>query len=568
MGRIVGAAAGAVIITAAIAAVKMGSGEHWGSGGAWPSHGTLVSRSGTFVDLDAERDMGALSDMGTADGQWCQDSPEWCVSLQTSAATDFGSFNKPLVDGVGARHGVETYIPTSDATGWASFTGEAASWYDNLSGARSAMATSQAWPATDLFTFSVVFTSAPDSDTQYLVYALANGGWNLYIDNLGRVVALVRDKSVNAKTAIANTTVDDSAWHCMTIVFDGRSSNAATGWIDGVGIDWLTTDLNTPDTWDGASNPKVGGANSTTSLNGAIARIRYDSQDALTRAEHLELCGTMWRSNAGGATDTQPLLADISWTQTGNARCYPTGATSAVCSPGGASPYVVDATGIGWAVDLTAVNRLTYTSPTEITCSSWTCSTATIDATLAPDGGKGAAAITMGGGYIEHAATGYTVATTLHGNVWAKCSAGTLTIAHQGGTGSWTVNCTTVGGAWTLLRPEHAAVTVGAAFQSDGSGGLTLRFSGTNAEIWIPTWTEQHSANGMVIPVNGTTITSTGDPVWAIDNSGGGYYVTGDTVTQTLTEHTGTCFAVGGSDVWMTGASTCSAAWYALQVSR
>jgi len=216
---------------------------------------------------------------------------------------------------------------------------------------------------------------------------------------------------------------------------------------------------------------------------------------------------------AGGTGDTKPRVSDQTWTRTGGSSCYPISATAAQCFDATEIPYTVDATGLGWVVEPDSVNRILYSGlGAAPNCTNWTCVTSTIDATTDPTGGSYAAAITHGGGTVDAAGTGYANSAAVYPRVWVKCSSGTLTIAHQGGTGSGTVDCTALGGVWSLVTPTNVA-----SWTSTGAGVVTMRFSGADASVWAPTVTEEPGTGLSVIPT-GAAAVSTGDPEWAISN--------------------------------------------------
>lgn len=254
------------------------------------------------------------------------------------------------------------------------------------------------------------------------------------------------------------------------------------------------------------------------------------------------------------------------YTRTGEI-CYTQDATTTKCFAADVLPYTTDATDTGWPVELTQVNRV----PTNVSgaCSGapWVCSTATMDSTTTdPAGGTTASTITMGGGSLDATAFGYSNAASLDLRLWAKCSTGTLAIAHQGDVGAWSVNCTTVAGAWSLLSAEHAAVTETTPFKSDSSGGLVLRLSGADTAIWHATATEKVSWQNSTIPTTDATGTTVGTAAWTVDNSSGAYWAaSGVTKTETLSEYSGSpCWVYSGTTITLTGAAGCEATWYAL----
>ena len=96
-----------------------------------------------------------------------------------------------------------------------------------------------------------------------------------------------------------------------------------------------------------------------------------------------------------------------------------------------------------------------------------------------------------------------------------------------------------------------------------------MRFSGTDASIWLPTVTETAGSQTMVIPTMASG-SSSGTVAWAIDNSSGDYYKANDTVTQTITQHSGTCWEVDGTVLRLSGptGSPCTGVWYGLEIMR
>lgn len=280
---------------------------------------------------------------------------------------------------------------------------------------------------------------------------------------------------------------------------------------------------------------------------------------------------------AGGAGDNKPPVTDQSWTRTGGTSCYPISATAAKCFDATEIPYTVDATGLGWVVEPDSTNRIVYS--TAVSCTNWTCrGTATATAGQAsPDGGSTASLLSIGvtgNDVTQTTATAYGASAPVNVRVWAKCSSGTVTLYNVSGSpGEWTIACATIGGAWALLTSSHAAVTVVAPWAATAGGTVLPRYkaaSGTvSMYVWATTIVEESGAGLSVIPT-GAAAVSTGDAAWAIDNTSGLYYKAGDTVTQTMSQISGTCWVVSGTDLLLTGAagSECSGVWYGLQVTR
>jgi hypothetical protein len=266
----------------------------------------------------------------------------------------------------------------------------------------------------------------------------------------------------------------------------------------------------------------------------------------------------------------------MTWTQSGGARCYPSSATTATCHPGGAPAARWTATGFEWATDAQgAVNRITYS--TAIDCTNWTCrgtGDATTTGQVAPDGSATATTVTVGtfGNDVFTQAGGYSNSVALYPAIWIKCATGTLRFqnASSGTLGRWDVDCTALGGEWTLIDSAlHPAVTEDTAWVSSAGGQAGILFlvtSGTvTATIWAPTLTEEPTA-AAVIPTAAAAV-DTGVIAWTIDNSTGSYWRAGASVLQTLDTVDGTCF-VTGSTLRLSGAggSECVGGWGALKV--
>jgi hypothetical protein len=281
--------------------------------------------------------------------------------------------------------------------------------------------------------------------------------------------------------------------------------------------------------------------------------------------------GTHFDTSIDASTNTTPPTDwHIKYARTGTI-CYSQDATATTskCFASNVLPYTTDATDVGWPVELTQNNRF----PTNVSgaCGGapWVCSTATMDSTTAdPAGGTTASTITMGGGSLDATAFGYSNSTALDLRMWTKCALGTLDASHISGAGHWTVDCTVVANTWALLHSGHAAVTEVQAWTSDGSGGVRLRLSGTDAAIWHTTATEKASWQNSTIPTTDATGSVVGTAAWTVDNSTGAYWATsGVTKVETLSQYSGTCWNYSGTTISLTGSAGCEATWYALSLT-
>jgi len=388
----------------------------------------------------------------------------------------------------------------------------------------------------------------------------------------------VTDNGGSNGVLYGDTFASDAAWHCATLVLDSRTANAGKVYFDGADDTSATNDLSGADGFMTTADMRIHGwANlGTYASSHGIARVAIHDGVALTLAQHRSLCGDLWQPPAGGPSNAKPLAADDTWTQTGGAACWPTSDGSAVCVPGGLTPYTVDATGLGWPTEPSATNRITYN--TAINCVNWTCrGTADASTTVAaPDGSYTATEVTLGteSNDVLYAGAGYANDAVLYPRAWLKCSSGVITFKNTAGSalGLWTVDCSAVGGSWALINASHSAMTQTNPWAANASGWGGFKFffgsSGT-ASIWAPTLTEEPGTGRSVIPTASASV-STGDIAWAIDNTSGRYHSAASAVTELVTEHAGDCWIVSGTDLLLSGAagSECSGVWYGLEVRR
>lgn len=566
--------AGIVATAATIVAI-------WAAGGSDDAippvdRGSSYAPSIISLWLDADRDIGALP----ARDSWCSGADHCWVFQQLSGdATDYGDTGGwHMSPAVSPRAGVATSLPVRSTGGTVDHTGELSIWSDGANGYyQEASATGT---ATDLLSITAVVNTSAVAGHAGL-FAMYAAGWAdfaaVYLDaTSGKLVMYAN--GTTTKNAAVNRDLRDGAWHCVTLVMS-QAIGGSKAWVDGTEVS-VTGNLDTGGAWaQGAISARWMSSGATQTWGGGVARGKFITQTAWTYADHLAHCGDLWQPPAGGPENDKPLAADDTWTQTGGATCWPTSATTAVCVPGGLTPYTVDATGLAWPTEPDQINRITYS--TAISCSTWSC-TGTASVTplqTAPDGSATASLLTVGPTAAANSVINYGLSTfpadaPLYPRFWVKCSSGTLMVyqAHTPAKGRWQVNCSTIGGTWTLIHPGHAAVTEDFAWYSAGAlaGVGYYAASGTvTATVWAPTLPTEPGSGRMVIPTKAAAVSS-GDIAWAIDNTTGRYYGAGYSVTQSLTTHSGACWVVSGTDLLLSGAggSECAAAWYGLEIRR
>lgn len=486
------------------------------------------STTSILLDLYAPRDIGATPSRAT----WCLAArvANHCYLLQESSgdAADTGSDTGwDLTPAGSPRQGVHTPIPVAGTL--VDTTSEKGTWFDGVSGAALQETTARTNLTTNLVSVTFVFTAGPGTDRRIWSHIGADG-YEVYLEAAGTIAAVGNGTTV--KTARSTTTVDDGVPHCMTIVLDGRTANAALFFLDGTDDTSATKDLSGTGSWTASAKPTLGNATGlgANSLTGGSQRLRLDFA-ATTLAGHQAVCGSMWDFNL---TASKVAPADLTWTQTGSPRCFPQSATTALCVPGGSPAHGYSSTlaGLGWELEPDRTNRVLDGVDVCSTGGNWTvggAASATCDNAVAPDGSKTADSITVGAAapdVITQAITGYGVSATLYPRLWVKCSSGTLTVDTTVGAGQWDIACATVGGAWTeLASASHAAVTEVTAWASDGAGALTLRFDGAasvSADVWGVTLVEE--AAGLSVIPTAAAAQSTGTITWDVDNDPATYW--------------------------------------------
>lgn len=563
-GRVIGAAgAGGGILLISIGALI----SIIGGGSDIPGTGASVVR----LDLLAARDVGALP----ARNGWCGQAQHcWVFQQSTGNATDYGTPGGWHLSPVGTpRDGVVTSLPVRDASGWVDYTGELSFAVDGVATDYFQKA-SATISGTNLFSASMVISVPSAQADLYTLWGPPGlTGTSLFLATSGTLLGYFWNNSTFKSASFPGTGLDDGAWHCVTVVLDGRTADAAKLWIDGTEVVASSQNLDETPGISTTGTLKTMGAGGA--LRSQIARWVI-SETAYTYADHLAYCGDLWQPPAGGPANNKPLASDDTWTQTAGAGCYPTGSTSAVCVPGGLVPYTVDATGMGWPVQQALTNELLYS--TAVDCTNWTCigSASATPGAIAPDGSSTASllAVAVGANHVEQDILGaFTAdASPLYLGMWFRCLTGTIHPhgSDDGTRGDWDIDCSCVGGQWTYLDADHPCITVNVPFNADSSGNSGLHFDGgglVSGTLWAPTLTEQRPWSDVVIPTAASAV-SLGSPIWAIANSTGAYYRAGDTVLQSLSEYSGTCFAVPGSDILLSGSPTCSGTWYGLQVRK
>ncbi len=564
IGGAAGLATAAVIAVIAISQTG-GPEDRIPPSGGWGDTGAVM------LDLQAARDLGAIPSRDT----WCTDANH-CYLFQhaTGNATDYGTPGGwHLTATSSPRLGVQSGLPVTDATGWVDMTSEVAAWHE---GGSYHVSSSQSLDSTSQMSFSAVINmpAVPSGSAEYVVdLGFGCGGGVLLYRSVAGAVQIYAKGSGGTTSATITNYPADGAWHCVTVTIDATDSKV---WVDGAELSLSASLAGYTDMTDASGQYAVGAAcNGTQDGVVGVARLKVAHNTAWALSDHQAHCGTWASAPAGGSDDSKPKAADTTWTQTGGASCYPTSPTTAVCQPGGVPRYSVDATGMWWAPEPDAVNRIRYN--TAIDCTNWTCdgTPTVVTGVVSPDGSPTASTITTSAtNRIKDNPNNYATASApLYPRFWLKCSTGTLTVLHTsgGGFGQWSVACATIGGDWTLVRPGHSAVTETNPFVTTGANAGGLNFYGNlTFSLWAPTLTMEPGTGLSVIPTAASAV-STGDAVWMINNDPARYWKSGDTVTQSITEYSGTCWdTTDATQIYLTGrpGSECAGIWYSLEVKR
>jgi hypothetical protein len=522
--RYAGTAAAAIIIIGAAIGTHVGTKSHV------PYTPTTVQ---TLMWFLGERDHGYLPPRNT----WCSlvRSSEHCYLLQESSgdAADTGTTGGWALTPTGSpRQGVEPWIPVGGGAvidPWS----ETGVWFDGqTSGTRYLRTTGTVTnlpSSTNLVSITVVWSAVSGVSGYPRVVSVGDtGGIYELMLNLGNVVVQAQG-SVTTKFFSAVNTWSDIATHCMTAVFDGRSVNAGAIYVDGTDETPASPDLSGTGTWQSSTgriaigNYAVSPGDALT-MPGANFRTRLDFA-SMSLTDHRTICGPFW-SPPSDATNakTKVAAADVSWTQTGGARCFANSGQTATCVPGGSPGFVYSplAGWLGWPLEPTRTNRVI--DSVELSSGNWGGTAAPV-VFVAPDNSKTAWDMTLTDAItLNQAVTGYTASVSLDLRFWANCSGGTLRVQALVGSGDWSMNCSSWFG-WRELYDTDSKVTVNTPFQADSSGNLTIEFLSTVGGIssgpvlWLPTLTE--AAGLSTIPTNGSAV-ATGDIGFTVTNNG--YY--------------------------------------------
>lgn len=528
----VGAGAAAIlVIGGAVATYVGGPGDAVGTGPATPPPSANI-----LLELTAPRDVGRLP--SAAD--WCTlvRTPEHCGPLNETSgdATDLGSEGDWIFPAVGStRQGVIISTPVADSTGFVDTTSERAVFFDQdgvaANGLHVASGDNLSADSTQLVSVTLVFLVREEVlGPMIFSFGSATERYQMQRAGNGKLRWIANGTDATATITQATATTDSGTWHCHTVVYDARTASAAKMYLDGADITPAGNDMSSV-----GSLRKVGGTlslgtggspTSVNTLNGGILRYRID-EAAITQAQHQAFCGSYLDFELS-AEITKVVAADQSYSQTGGTRCLAQGATTAFCFPGGEPGHVLRPTlGLAWVREPDRTNRILDSF--DLSTGNWGGDATTL-AVPAPDGSLTAYdTFVDDASSISTAPTGYTGSADVFPRLWVRCATGSLLMGTDGaGTGSWTIDCATVGGVWAELYDGHAAVTEGAQFAADSSGDATLIFTadatGVSFQAWLPTLTEVRGLS--VIRTEGAAV-STGTITHLIDNDPAAYYAGG-----------------------------------------
>ena len=480
----------------------------------------------TYLSLDADRDFPRLP----AWDVWKNSGADHCWNFGASGTVTDDCGDWDLTASGSPRTGVVTGVPVEDSTGWVDWDGELGAGLESSAKYTAAPVT---YSATSIAITAPVWANA-DTDIRLdhgwlsgagvLAYA-QSGSYRMQVEGEGAGVLV--------QNASAATYTPDGSWQCVSWVWSGKAGGADNA----IYVNGISQELSTNTAGNGTVNDTGVDFEVDRAAAGAgIARVsvRYGA-GAVTLADHKALCGS-WGAPVRTA---HPAVADISWTQSGGARCYQTASNRATCFPGGAPAYAYSAalkaagySGYGYVAEPDRTNHILYS--TAVDCTNWTCrGTATATAgQVAPDGSATATDVTVysaGNDVLTGVLSGYSNSANLFPSLWIKCASGSVVVDAAGsGSGLWIIDCAAVsGGNWALVSGSlvGSGLSESSAWVSSGTGTSRLRFvdpsgSGITASIWAPTLTE---TDGISVIPTGSAAVSTGDVVAKVDNTGGKY---------------------------------------------
>jgi len=523
---------GAYVALSTLTMIAVGVGVYIGADSYVPGH-RPSSGATTLLWLYAPRDMGRLPSRT----DWCTGADHCWVAQETAGATQLADVTGGwTLDASGTpRAGVFTGLPVEDATGWVDFTSELSTHTDgqSASGTGSWYKLAQVQPATNLVSVSAIIMPVYRQAENRILYshrATADStGFSVGLDTAGKFFMTVENSAGTTKTVLSAAAWDDGAWRCVTWVLDGRSANAGKIYIGTDEVQAASPDLETTGSWATTGPARVGAdAAGSNVWPGGIARL----QVKVGTIDPATSCGTLWQAVKPNAWNKLASAADSAWTQTGGARCFPSSANTALCTPGGkASPEWFSGVGQTWGITANRTNRVTR-STSICAAAGWTLvgtATGTCNASVSPAGAKTGSDITVGTiatNVARITVTGFVNDAVLYPGGWVKCSSGTLRFYGGAGRGEWTIDCATVANRWIQMTPTHPAVTVVTAWTANATGGLTVYFGAPAGTVSVSLWgiTLTEVDGDSVIPTR-TAAVSTGTVAWTIDNNPAVYYV-------------------------------------------
>jgi hypothetical protein len=516
--------------------IMVAIGAYVGSSSYVPGH-RPSSGANTLLWLYAPRDMGRLPSRAS----WCTGAAHCWMAQETAGATQLhDETGDATLTAVGTpRAGVFTGLPVEDATGWVDFTSELAVHTDGQSATTGYyLGPAQTQSATNLVSVVAIIMPTYRQATTRILYQHNEDdhghGIEVGIDTGGLLYATAYGNSAT-KTVKTAAAWDDGAWRCVTFLIDARTDNAGKIYIGSDDVTGAAKDFKAAGDFSSGSHEIVLGSDEHDDHDwpGGIARLKVVNGVTTPATD----CGTLWQAVKPNAWNKLASAADSAWTQTGGARCFPSSATTALCTPGGKAAPTWDSAlsrgGMAWGLGINRTQLQIWNSHVCVTTGFWTLrgtATAVCASDISPSGAKTASVLTVGATGVNDvlkSASGFTAGDVLKPAIWVKCSSGTLNFWNfysPATQGKWSVNCSTVGGSWALIKSGHPALTETVTWTLSGtSAGLNIHAaSGTvTASVWLPSLTA--AAGDSVIVTRGAAV-STGTIAWTIDNDPAVYY--------------------------------------------
>jgi len=389
------------------------------------------------------------------------------------------------------------------------------------------------------FTFLVNSPYINNNGYYTLLYHYNTNGIQIYYSNLSNcfyVYITGTSSSASCYSITDNGAFLDGAYHCVTFVIDTLSLNGFRVYIDGYDItDYSRADMSFVGDISVTDYLYIGAkSNGTYYHTGSISFFRED-EAAFSLNEHRLLCGIPY-----SIIDDENINIRSFGT-----KIYPVANNSACVFPSNSIHMATSSGILGIVLEDAQDNKILHSvyNPDFV----WDISLATITSTDGPVGTKDAISVSINGGYMQQALSGYTASSQLFLRLWIRLLSGTLTIENTVGTGKWLIDSNYLSSDWEFVDKNSTAVTVVEDWYASSTGDVSIKIYGSDVDIYAPTLTEIDSI--CCIPTKTVTGSCAASSFTILHNNAYGYYSYSGTNTDSLNiQYNDAIFTINSSE--------------------